>query len=283
MAGVVAAINLTEEEPNMKKKRFIIRTGWLRLIVGTALSISIAAVPALSAAEGINPDADRILQSMSSYLGATKAFSVNADIDLEIVSHTGQKLQLSSLGTIVMERPAKFYVQRKGVVSDAELIFDGKTLTMHAKNLNMYAQTEVPGTIDDAMLAYESKTGLPAPGADLFFADSYAILSTGVKSGVYIGIAYVNGVECHHLAFREDNVDWQLWVQVGDEPLPMKYVITSKWHTAAPQYEIRLRDWDTSPQFKDGQFTFSVPKEARRLETIPVNEMGEFTSIEEDQ
>ena len=62
----------------------------------------------------------------------------------------------------------------------------------------------------------------------------------------------------------------------------MKYVITSKWHTAAPQYEIRFRDWNTNPQINDEQFTFSAPEGATRLETIPVNEMGEFI-IEEDK
>jgi len=71
-------------------------------------------------------------------------------------------------------------------------------------------------------------------------------------------------------------------VKTGDAPLPMKYVITRKWHTAAPQYEIRFRDWNTNPQINDEQFTFSAPGGATRLETIPVNEMGEFI-IEEDK
>jgi len=64
----------------------------------------------------------------------------------------------------------------------------------------------------------------------------------------------------------------QLWVKAGDEPLPMKYVITAKWQTGAPQYEIRLRDWDTK---------FSVPDGAIKLKTIMVNETGEFISTEE--
>jgi hypothetical protein len=91
------------------------------------------------------------------------------------------------------------------------------------------------------------ETGLNAPGADLLFSDPYAILSAGIESSVYIGIAYVNGIACHHLAFREAKVDWQLWVQTGDEPFPMKYIITSKWVTGAPQYEVRLREWNPNP------------------------------------
>jgi hypothetical protein len=265
----------------MKEKKCSTFTGWIGLVLGIALCISLASGPVLSA-EGIDPDTDEILRSMSSYLGGASAFSVNADIDFEVVDRNGQKLQLSSFATTVLKRPEKFHIQRKGMIANAEFIFDGEILTLHGKNLNVYAQIEVPGTIDDAIRSYEMETGIPAPSADLLFADPYAILSSGVDSSAYLGIAYVNGVECHHLAFREAKVDWQLWVQAGDAPLPMKYVITSKWHTAAPQYEVRFRDWNTKPRIKAGQFTFSVPKGARRLDTIPVNEMGEL-AIEEDK
>jgi len=264
----------------MREKKFKIPALWRAVLMAAVfMVVGLSAGQAVSA-EGIDPEADMILKSMSSYLGGTKAFSMNADIDFEIVAKSGQKFQISSFATIVMERPDKFHVHRKGMIADAEFIFDGKILTLYGRNLNVYARTEVSGTIDDAILAYEFETGIPAPGADLLFADSYAILSSGVESSIYIGTAYVNGVECHHLAFREDKVDWQLWVKAGDEPLPMKYVITSKWHTGAPQYEIRLRDWNRKPRIKEGQFTFTVPKGAKRLDTYPVNEMGELTTEE---
>ena len=264
----------------MKKERCNTFTGRIGLVFGIALCISLAPGQVMSA-EGIDPDADSVLKSMSSYLGGIKAFSVNADIDFEVVTRSGQKLQLSSFVTAVLKRPAKFHIQRKGMIADAEFIFDGRILTLHGKKRNVYAQIDVPGTIDDAIRAYELETGIPAPGADLLFADPYAILSSGVESSAYLGTAYVNGIECHHLAFREDKVDWQLWVRSGDSPLPMKYVITSKWHTAAPQYEIRFRDWGTNPQINDKRFTFSAPEGATRLETLPANEMDEFTSTEE--
>ena len=248
------------------------------LLAGAVASIlSFLAFPAMCA-DGIDPDADTILKSMSAYLGGIKTFSMNADIDFEIVAPNGQKLQLSSLATVVMERPEKFHITRKGMLADVEFIFDGKTLTLYGKNLNGYARIQVPGTIDNAIRAYELETGLPAPGADLLFADSYAVLSAGVENSVYVGTAYVNGVECHHLAFREAKVDWQLWIKTGDEPLPMKYVISTKWLTGAPQYELRLRDWNTSPTIKDEQFAFSAPTGA-----VQLNDMGEFISTEEGQ
>lgn len=266
----------------MKTARLITQTGWRWLALGIALSVGLAARPVASA-DSIDPEADRILKSMSSYLAATRAFSVNADIDFEVVARTGQKLQLSSFATIVLQRPNQFHVQRKGLIADAEFIFDGKTLTLYGKRSNAYAQIKAPGTIDDAMRAFELETGIPAPGTDLMFADPYATLSTGVESSTYIGVTYINGIECYHLAFREQDVDWQLWVQTGDRPLPLKYVITSKWITAAPQYEIRLRDWVINPQINARQFTFSAPAGATRIDALPANELDEVISIEEGQ
>jgi hypothetical protein len=180
-----------------------IRTGWCPLVLGIILCISLIHSPAISA-KGINPEAESILKSMSSYLGATKEFSVNADIDFEVIVRNGQKLQLSSFATLVEKRPAKMHMHRKGMIADVEFIFDEKMLTLYGKNLNVYTQIEIQGTIDDAIRAYELENGIPAPSADLLFADPYAILSSGIESSAYLGTAYINGVESHHLAFRED-------------------------------------------------------------------------------
>jgi hypothetical protein len=234
-------------------------------------------------AENMDLEADKILQSMSFYLGGTQKFSVNADIDFEVMAQNGQKLQISSFATAVVHRPSNLHIEKKGMIADIVFIYDGNTLTMHGKNLNIYSQLEGTGTIDDAFLAYEMETGTAAPGADLLFSDPYAELIEGVEESLYIGVATIDGVTCHHLAFREAKVDWQLWVQTGENPLPMKYVITSKWLSSAPQYEIRFRNWDTTPKISEDLFTFTVPEGAKRFETIFLNEFGEFAPDKEVQ
>lgn len=264
----------------MNKPTFLTRNSLKTLLLGFILSIGIAPHPVMSA-DAIDPEADKILKSMSAYLAETKAFSVNADIALDAVTDNGQKLQFSSSAKLVLERQNKFYIERKGEFADAQFIFDGKTLTLYGKKRNAYAQMAVSGSIDDAIRAYESETGLPAPGADLLFANPYSILSTGVKSSSYLGTAYINGIECYHLAFREDQVDWQIWIQTGDQPLPLKYIITSKGQVAAPQYEIRFQNWEINPQIDNNQFTFVPPSGATKLEALPAIDMDELTSIEE--
>ncbi|ELR98568.1 putative periplasmic protein [Gloeocapsa sp. PCC 73106] len=258
------------------------QTFWSWLAVGISFSLITTTVPVKSA-DQLDSDATQILQSMASYLTQTKTFSVNADIDFEVVAHNGQKLTLSSFATIILQRPNKFHIQRKGPIAEAEFFFDGETMTIHSKRNNVYTQLDVSGTIDDAIRAFELDTGIPAPGADLLFSDLYTVLSSGIQSSTYLGTAYVNGIECHHLAFREAEFDWQLWVQVGDRPFPMKYIITSKWLTGAPQYTMTLRNWDTNPKLNDEWFIFVAPEGATYLETLPSNELDEFKSTEGEQ
>jgi hypothetical protein len=234
-------------------------------------------------AEGMDPEADKILKSMSSYLTTAKAFSMNADVALEVVLQNGQKLQLCSSYSLLLRRPSEFPIRVKGMVADAEFTFDGKTLTLFGRKRNAYVQRDVRGTIDDAIRAWEWETGIAATGADLLLTRVYSILTSEVETSAYFGTGYVNGVECHHLALRKDEVDLQLWVETGDRPLPVKYVITTKWMTGAPQFELVLRDWNMSPEIKDGQFTFSAPEGARKLDKVPIEEMDEFPVAKEAQ
>jgi hypothetical protein len=240
-----------------------------------ALGLVFAATPALSGG-GVDPEADAILREMSVYLGGLSAFSADADVDNEILDLAGQKLQLSSSASVVLERPGRFHMSRQGGMADVEVFFDGSSVTLYGKNLNAYVQVESPGTIEDALQTIRGEIGIDVAAGDLFYADPYPGLVTDVVSGAYLGWGYVNGVRCHHLAFRAAKVDWQIWVQTGDTPLPMKYVITSKWVTGAPQYTASFRNWNTKPKIKASQFEFTAPKGAEKLDAIPVDEAGQL-------
>ena len=56
-----------------------------------------------------------------------------------------------------------------------------------------------------------------------------------MESDFYVGKSEVRGVKTDHLAFRADEVDWQVWIEDSRTPLPRKLVITLKWMAAAPQ------------------------------------------------
>jgi hypothetical protein len=270
------------------------------------LPIILTSTPAFAESHDINPQADKILQSMSSYLGGLSAFSVRASVENEIITDAGQKLQLISNARLAIrasveneiitdagqklqlisnarlaiERPAKLHFARKGPLADVETVSDGNRFTMYSKIPNLYIQREAPGTIDDAIRLVEFETGLPAPGADLMFADAYSILKPGITQATYVGTSVIDGIESHHLAFRGDQADWQLWVKTGAQPLPTRYVITSKWLMGAPQFSLRFHDWNIAERFSAGEFSFVAPAQARQVDIMPVDLLG---SDAEDQ
>jgi hypothetical protein len=265
----------TEKENTMGSKRLerpLIR-GFV-LAAAVAAVLGLAAGPALAAA-GIDPDADAVLRAMSKYLGTLPSFSANADIDVEIIDLDGQKVQLSSSGSILLVRPGRLYSQRRSANGEYEIFVDGKTVTLFSKAKGAYFQIPAPATLEATVAALRAESGFEISGADLLYAETYSGLVTDVVSGAHYGTTWVNGVECYHLAFRAKQVDWQIWVQTGEKPLPMKYVITTKWMTGAPQFTMRLSGWDTQPKVPAGRFVFTAPAGSRRLESLQVDESGE--------
>ena len=58
------------------------------------------------------------------------------------------------------------------------------------------------------------------PGTDLLLTSSFDELMQGVIDGKHIGQGVIDGVECEHLAFRNADTDWQIWVETGARPIP---------------------------------------------------------------
>ncbi len=225
----------------------------------------------------IDEDANKILVAMTDNLKGLKDLSADYDADQEIVNLEGQKIQYSASGTMALSRGKGLHLTRKGPFADVELTIDGKTISLYGKGMNVYAQIESPGaTLEEAIEEFRISTGLDAPGADLLSSDPYPLLTEGVTSGALVGSAFVGGVECDHLAFRTDVVDWQIWISKGDKPMPLKYVITTKWVTGAPEYSLRLSNWKTEG-VDAAQFVFTPPEGAKKLEQIQTDATGELS------
>jgi hypothetical protein len=106
---------------------------------------------------------------------------------------------------------------------------------------------------------------MTAPGADILGTHIYDDLMADVIVAKHIGRGVIDGVECEHLAFRDLNVDWQLWVEVGDRPIPRKYVITSKSVGGEPQYTLRIKEWKTDAPIAADAFVFTPPAGASKV------------------
>ena len=89
-----------------------------------------------------------------------------------------------------------------------------------------------------------------------------------VQFGLYIDLSKIRGVECHHLAFRAEETDWEIWIENSKTPFPRKFVITGKWVAGAPQFTGLLTKWDVSSQLEDSLFTFVPPQGAEKIDFL---------------
>ena len=243
-----------------------------------ALFAWMAMSPCLHADEA---QAKRLLKAMADYVAGQKTISFEYDSILEVVTKDQQKLALAASGTVSMARPDKARFTRSGGFVDIETVFDGKTLTVLGRNRNVFAQVEMPGSIDHMIEELQNKYDRPLPAADLFVTKAYDELMADVVDVKDLGSGVIGGTECDYLAFRSREVDWQIWIAQGDRPYPCRYVVTTKTMASSPQYSIQIRNWKTGDDVSSADFRFAAPANARRItldELKKIKDAGELPS-----
>ena len=246
-----------------------------------AVGLVLATIGVTGGASAVADEADarNLFKAMSDYLGAQTSISFDYDSDLEIVSTYRQKVALASSGAFSLTRPDKVRASRRGGFADVELVFDGKTLTLLGKDANAYAQVEIPGTIDQLIDQLRDKYDRPVPGADLLLTNVHDELMPLVVDVKDLGTGVIGGVECNHLAFRTDEVDWQIWIAAGDQPYPCRYVITSKQVEGFPEYSVEISNWKTGDAVAAVDFGFEPPANAEKMDLDRLPDVDELPSI----
>ncbi len=156
---------------------------------------------------------------------------------------------------------------RVEVVSDTQkrlMLYNGKDFTMYGERIGYYATVPAPPTIAELVERLREKFDIDAPLIDLFYWGTEKSAVKDIKGAMDVGPASVNDITCEQYAFRQDGLDWQIWIQQGQFPLPRKIVITTTTDEARPQYTA-VYTWNLTPSFDDGTFTFDPPKDAQRI------------------
>ena len=247
----------------------------MTMVVGLALAVWLGTTqPGQAQTPAIEPRADELLRTMSDYLGKLGTFSAQAESTQEVLLNTGQKIQYGNPALFTLQRPNRLRAERTGELMAQSLYYDGASLTLYQKDCNCYATTPAPATVEEALDYARLNLDLYAPAGDLLYRDAYSVLMEDVVSGLYLGLGMVDGVACHHLAFRGKSVDWQIWIEQGDRPLPRKFIITSKWMTGAPQFSVILKNWDLAPRPAEGFFTFTPAKDMKKIDFLDLSDQS---------
>jgi hypothetical protein len=219
---------------------------------------------------GVEARADRILREMGEYLKAAGEFTFHADVTYDSVLANGQNIQYGGAADLAVRRPDRLRSDYNGDERRSRAVYDGRTITLYDMAVNVYAVAEVPPEIDAAVDQIFEAYGFSVPIADLVYSDPYRVLIENVESGFLVGRHSVDGTPCHHLAFSQYSIDWQIWIEDGPRPVPRKLLITYKEEPGSPQYTAILSDWDFQPNLSDHWFQFNPPIGADEIEFLPL-------------
>ena len=207
----------------------------------------------------VDARARKLVEAKAASVAAAKRFRVDTEYSLEVVLESGEKLQYVGESTSWLERPNRLRTDRKGERGTTRFLYDGKQVTLYADPPGFYATREAPHDLDAMLDFVLDELGVAPPALDLLYGDKGAGLLADVTSGSYLGVAQIGGRTCHHVAFREPDVDWQLWVEDGTEAHPCRYVITTLDVEGAPQTTVTVRKWQNDPDIPAGFFEFEAP------------------------
>ena len=260
-----------------------------RTMTGGVLVLAVAAVLLLSGGAALaagdvpvtpaveqDPEARAILLQMANFMAKAPAFSVTIRSGYDAIQADGQYIEFGERRRILLQRPDRVRVEVERSDGDKGLVlFDGKGITVFKADDNVYARVEKPGTVDDALVYLVKDLQMTIPMARLFhtgFPQQVEKLLTAVS---YVEEDALFDVPTDHLAVRSAEVDMQIWVAQGEQPLPRRVILTYKNAPGQPQYRADLTDWNLAPKVAADSFTFAPPAGAEQIPfVIPARQKG---------
>ena len=231
-------------------------------VAAGASAADVAAAPAAAARQD---EAASYLAAMTRYLASLPGFQVTLLGSYDAVQESGQKIEFHERRDIALARPDRLrvrHVRSDGV--ESRIVFDGKTISVLNGEANVYAQAPQPGALDDAIVYFVRDLGMRLPLARLFTSRAPEDFERRVQSLVYVERT-VLPLPAHHIAGRTGNVDVQLWIADGDQPLPLRIVLTYVDEPGQPQFRAQFLDWRTGPPGGTDTFRFTPPPSARQI------------------
>jgi len=237
-----------------------------------ALSVSTSALPRAQAVAGepqrkatIDPGALTAVQQMGAFLRSLQSMEVEAEVTTDDVLPTGQKVQYSATVNLKAQRPDRLRVEIAGDRRSAWLFYDGTTFTSYDPKLGYYASFTAPPTIAALVDVLEHRYGVDLPLADLFRLGTDRAQLAAIRSAKIVGPSTVKGTPCIHYAFHQNDIDWEIWLEDGVQPLPRKLVVTTLTERSEPQH-VSVMSWNLTPAFAAKTFAFMPPPSAHRVD-----------------
>jgi len=207
-----------------------------------------------------------LLLGMADFMARAPAMSVTMRSSYDAIQADGQRIEFGERRRILMQRPDKLRVDVER--SDGErgtVVFDGRWITAFKPAENVYARVEKPGTLDQALVYMVRDLRATLPLARMFTTGFPVDLDKRATSVAFVEECSLFDVPTDHVAVRSAEVDLQLWIAKGPEPLPRRVIVTYKNAPGEPQFRADLYDWSLPAKPDTAAFAFVPPAGAEQI------------------
>jgi len=216
----------------------------------------------------VDPRAEEALKKMGRYLAEQKTLRFEAVYTQDELLGDGLRSQVTRRVSIELRRPDRLAAESTGDDRNKGYWYDGAQLTFLDREANVFSRVKTPATLDAMFDFLSEQYDMSMPLVDFLLSDPYTALAEGAGCGRYLGQHKVGEDQCHHLAFAQQDIDWQVWIATGDKPLPRKFMVAYGALEGVPQFSAIFRKWETGIELADERFEFKPPPEAMEVELL---------------
>lgn len=231
----------------------------------------------------ISAEIAQILKSGCDYHSSIDNYQMELYDMIDDVNDAGQKIQYGHHRVVTVSQPDQFYSFSEGDRTSRKTWKDKEKVTFLDFKEDKYATFPFEGTNGELLDYLIEDFDVSIPLADLLGGGIYDHFTENVLNGTNVGISHVNGVECHHLAFHQENIDWQIWIETDNTPLIRKLVITYTESPESPQYMMILKDLMVMDKVDGVVFEAKVPEAATAVTLVPVAGENDIDDVDGDE
>lgn len=217
------------------------------------------------------PDAIERVQAMSDLLASAPALNIATREVHQWIDQEGEWARLEAACAIDLWRPDALHITVDGtgdIEIDHTLFYDGWVLTLESHSKKVFSRAEVKPTVDEMLDEVDWRFDLPIPAADMLYSSPFDSLISESTTGSFVAQETVGDRACDRFAFVGPTVDWEIWIEADDDPLPCRLDIVHKEMDGPPRSEVVFASVDLEPEMTEALFTFEPREDYREIPVV---------------
>lgn len=207
-----------------------------------------------------------LLFEMARFLAGLDRFGFQLRTGYDVVQDDGRKIEFLENWQITVSRPNRLRLDATRADGQANtVVFDGDSVWVFDEAQGVYAHVDQPGSVDDAVLYFVRELAMRLPLAEMLTTRFPDELARNVVFADFVEESVLLEMPTYHVVGSLPDVDFQAWIAEGDQPWPLRIVLTYRNETGQPQFRADFSNWSARPPVAKSRFRFSPPEAAEQI------------------